>query len=96
MKLLLVEDDQTTLTYLSKGLKELGYATDEAGTGVDGLHLATTGHYELIILDRMLPQLDGLAVLAALRAAGNHTPVIILSALSHVDERIRGLKAGGG
>lgn len=95
MKLLLVEDDQTTLAYLSKGLKELGYSADAAGNGVDALHLATTGQYDLIVLDRMLPQLDGLAVLAALRAADNTTPVIILSALSHVDERIRGLKAGG-
>lgn len=95
MKLLLVEDDQTTLAYLSKGLKELGYSADVAYNGVDALHLATTGQYDLIVLDRMLPQLDGLAVLAALRAADNTTPVIILSALSHVDERIRGLKAGG-
>ncbi|WP_116368216.1 response regulator transcription factor [Parahaliea mediterranea] len=95
MKLLLVEDDQTTLAYLSKGLREQGYTADEAGNGVDALHLATTGQYDLIVLDRMLPQLDGLAVLSALRAGGNRTPVIILSALSHVDERIRGLKAGG-
>lgn len=95
MKLLLVEDDQTTLSYLSKGLREQGYSTDAADNGVDALHLATTGAYDLIILDRMLPQLDGLAVLSALRASGNRTPVIILSALSHVDERIRGLKAGG-
>ncbi len=95
MKLLLVEDDQTTLAYLSKGLKELGYSADVADNGVDALHLATTGQYDLIVLDRMLPQLDGLAVLAAIRAADNTTPVIILSALSHVDERIRGLKAGG-
>ncbi len=95
MKLLLVEDDQTTLSYLTKGLREQGYSTDEADNGVDALHLATTGHYDLIVLDRMLPQLDGLAVLAALRAGGDRTPVLILSALSHVDERIRGLKAGG-
>ena len=90
MKLLLVEDDQTTLAYLSKGLREQGYSTDEADNGVDALHLATTGEYDLIVLDRMLPKLDGLAVLSALRAANIHIPVIILSALSHVDERIRG------
>lgn len=95
MKLLLVEDDQTTLAYLSKGLREQGYSTDEADNGVDALHLATTGEYDLIVLDRMLPKLDGLAVLSALRAADIRIPVIILSALSHVDERIRGLKAGG-
>lgn len=95
MKLLLVEDDSTTRDYVAKGLREAGYTLDEAGNGVDALHLATTGEYDLLVLDRMLPQLDGLAMLSALRASGNATPVIILSALSHVDERIRGLKAGG-
>ncbi|RLQ21732.1 response regulator [Seongchinamella sediminis] len=95
MKLLLVEDDRTTLDYLSKGFREQGYSADIAENGVDALHLATTGRYDLIVLDRMLPQLDGLAVLSALRAANNRTPVIVLSALGHVDERIRGLKAGG-
>lgn len=95
MKLLLVEDDSTTREYLLKGLREQGYNVDEAANGVDGLHLATTGEYDLMVLDRMLPQLDGLSVLSALRASGNTTPVIILSALSHVDERIKGLKAGG-
>lgn len=95
MKLLLVEDDTTTRAYLAKGLREQGYALDEVDNGVDALHLATTAHYDLVVLDRMLPQLDGLSVLSALRAAGDATPVIILSALSHVDERIKGLRAGG-
>ncbi|MBN7796397.1 response regulator transcription factor [Parahaliea mediterranea] len=95
MKLLLVEDDATTRDYLAKGLREQGYALDEADNGVDALHQATTAHYDLVVLDRMLPQLDGLSVLSALRAAGDTTPVIILSALSHVDERIKGLRAGG-
>jgi len=95
MKLLLVEDDGATRDYLCKGLREQGFNVDEAANGVDGLHLATTGSYDLIVLDRMLPQLDGLSALAALRASGSTTPVIILSALSNVDERIKGLKAGG-
>lgn len=95
MKLLLVEDDGTTRDYVAKGLREAGYILDEADNGVDALHLATTGEYDLLVLDRMLPQLDGLAMLSALRTSGNTTPVIILSALSHVDERIKGLKAGG-
>lgn len=95
MKLLLVEDDNATRDYLVRGLREQGYNVDEAANGVDGLHLATTGEYDLMVLDRMLPQLDGLSLLSALRASGCSTPVIILSALSHVDERIKGLKAGG-
>ena len=95
MKLLLVEDDSTTREYLLRGLREQGYIVDEAANGVDGLHLATTGEYDLMVLDRMLPQLDGLSLLSALRASGSSTPVIILSALSNVDERIKGLKAGG-
>ncbi|MFT6955122.1 MAG: two-component system OmpR family response regulator [Halieaceae bacterium] len=95
MKILVVEDDDTTLEYLKKGLQENGYTVDVAQTGPDGLFLATSESYALILLDRMLPQLDGLAVLAALRAAGDSTPVIILSALGQVDERIEGLSAGG-
>lgn len=95
MKLLVIEDDRVTRDYLVKGLREHGHAVDCAANGVDGLHLATSERYDLLVLDRMLPKLDGLAVLAALRSSGNQAPVIILSALSHVDERIRGLRAGG-
>ncbi|QIB64277.1 winged helix-turn-helix domain-containing protein [Kineobactrum salinum] len=95
MKLLVVEDDRVTREYLEKGLREQGHTVDGADNGVDGLHLALGGDYDLVVLDRMLPQLDGLALLTALRAADNRTPVIILSALAHVDERIRGLRAGG-
>ncbi|MFT4636082.1 MAG: two-component system OmpR family response regulator [Arenicella sp.] len=95
MKILIVEDDQTTQAYIKKGFQEQGFAVDIAETGPDGLYLATTGNYDLIILDRMLPQMDGLALLSGLRAMANLTPVIILSALSHVDERIKGLQAGG-
>lgn len=95
MKLLVIEDDRVTREYLDKGLREQGHSVDWADNGVDGLHLAMGDGYDLIVLDRMLPQLDGLALLTALRASDIRTPVIILSALAHVDERIRGLRAGG-
>lgn len=95
MKLLLVEDDAPTAEYLRRGLAELGHACDHAATGVDGLAAALTSDHDAIILDRNLPGLDGLAVLAALRAQGSTTPVLVLSALGQVDDRIAGLKAGG-
>ncbi|WP_374293473.1 response regulator transcription factor [Sphingomonas sp.] len=95
MKLLLVEDDATTADYVCRGLAELGHAVDHAATGVDGLTAALVGVHDAIILDRNLPELDGLAVLTALRAQGNRTPVLVLSALGQVDDRIAGLRAGG-
>lgn len=95
MKTLIVEDDRDTLDYLTKGFRDAGYAVDSAVSGADGLRLAMSSRYRLVILDRMLPGMDGLSVLSALRSAKNSTPVIILSALAHVDERIKGLKAGG-
>ncbi|WP_028116582.1 response regulator transcription factor [Ferrimonas senticii] len=95
MKLLIVEDDATNRQYLCKGFREQGYVVDSAEDGQQGLLLASGESYRAIILDRMLPKLDGLALLAALRAMGNQTPVLILSALGDVDERIRGLQAGG-
>jgi two-component system OmpR family response regulator len=95
MKLLVVEDDKTTQEYIQKGFQEEGFSVDVADNGPDGLYFATTGEYDLLILDRMLPQMDGLSLLSGLRAIGNLTPVIILSALTHVDERIKGLQAGG-
>lgn len=94
MKLLLVEDDQPTADYLRQGLRELGHACDHAPTGLDGLTAALTGSYDAIILDRNLPQLDGLSVLRALRSEGRKTPVLILSALGQVDDRVQGLKSG--
>ena len=94
MKILTVEDDVTTLEYIQKGFQEQRHTVDTATEGPDCLFLATTQEYDLIVLDRMLPKMDGLKVLSALRATGNQTPVIFLSALSHVDERIKGLKAG--
>jgi len=95
MKLLVIEDDKTTIEYIKKGFVEQGNIVDTAENGPDGLFFATSNSYDLIVLDRMLPKMDGLAVLAAMRAADISTPVIILSALGHVDERIKGLKAGG-
>jgi two-component system OmpR family response regulator len=95
MKLLVVEDDREAAAFLVKGLKESGYAVDHAGDGREGLMLATGGAYGAMIIDRMLPGLDGLSIVAALRASENQTPVLILSALDGVDDRVRGLKAGG-
>ena len=95
MKLLVVEDDRETAAYLVKGLGESGYAVDHAGDGREGLYLATGGGYDAIILDRMLPGMDGLALLGALRAAEIRTPALILSALGSVDDRVKGLRAGG-
>ena len=95
MRILLVEDDATTIEYVVKGFTEQGHNIETASDGHQGLLLATSMKYDLILLDRMLPQLDGLKLLAALRATGSQTPVLILSALSHVDERVKGLRAGG-
>src|SRR5437764_3378321 len=95
MKLLVVEDDRETAAYLAKGLGESGYAVDQASDGREGLFLATGGGYDAIILDRMLPGMDGLALLGALRAADIRTPALILSALGSVDDRVKGLRAGG-
>jgi two-component system, OmpR family, response regulator len=94
MKLLIVEDDRETAAYLIKGLAESGYIVDRAGDGREGLFLASSGGYDAIVLDRMLPGMDGLAVLGALRAAEIRTPALILSALGSVDDRVRGLRAG--
>jgi two-component system, OmpR family, response regulator len=95
MKLLIVEDDRETASYLVKGLGESGYTVDRAGDGREGLFLASSGGYDAIVLDRMLPEIDGLAVLGALRAAAIRTPALILSALGSVDDRVKGLRAGG-
>ncbi len=96
MKFLLVEDNPQVAQFVRKGLAESGHVADHADNGRDGLFLATTEKYDAIILDRMLPGgIDGLGIIEALRRTGNATPILILSALSDVDERIRGLKAGG-
>jgi two-component system, OmpR family, response regulator len=94
-RILVIEDDAATREYIAKGLREAGFVVDTCGQGNDGLYMATTGPYDAIVLDRSLPGLDGLSVLKALRAAGAETPVLILSALAQVDERVKGLRAGG-
>ena len=93
-KILIVEDDASTSAYLAKGLGEAGYAVETASDGRDGLFLASEGIFDLIIVDRMVPGLDGLAMTGALRAANIATPVLVLSALAAVDDRVDGLKAG--
>jgi two-component system, OmpR family, copper resistance phosphate regulon response regulator CusR len=93
MKLLLVEDEVKLATYVSKGLAQEGYSVEIAHNGIDGLHLATENNYDLVILDYMLPGIDGIAVLAALRRSKS-TPVIMLTARSHTDDRVRGLQSG--
>jgi two-component system OmpR family response regulator len=95
MRILLIEDDEDTTRYIIKGLKESGHTVDHAGDGRDGLFMATEGHYEVMIIDRMLPSIDGLTLIRTLRGAGNRTPVLILSALAKVDDRVLGLQAGG-
>jgi two-component system, OmpR family, response regulator len=93
-KILVVEDDADTRTFVVKGLCEHGHVVDQSSDGRDGLFMASDGSYDLIILDRMLPALDGIGVLRALRAAQIATPVLILSALASVDDRIAGLESG--
>jgi len=95
MHLLLIEDDQEAAQFLLKGLRESGYTVDHSGDGRDGLFQATEGRFDLIITDRMLPHMDGLALVKFLREQGLRTPVLVLSALGTVDERVQGLKAGG-
>uniref|UniRef100_A0A7C4A9Z1 Response regulator transcription factor n=1 Tax=Fundidesulfovibrio putealis TaxID=270496 RepID=A0A7C4A9Z1_9BACT len=95
MRVLLVEDDPQAASYLVKGLKEQGVAVDHVADGREGLFRATAGGFDVIVLDRMLPNLDGLAILKTIRAAGDTTPVLVLSALSDVDARVEGLRAGG-
>lgn len=93
MKLLVVEDEIKLAEYLRKGLMEEGFVVDVAHSGIDGLHLAMELDYELIVLDAMLPGIDGLSLLAALRQT-KHTPVLMLTARVRVEDRVRGLQSG--
>ncbi|PYR55713.1 MAG: DNA-binding response regulator [Acidobacteria bacterium] len=95
MRLLLVEDDDTIAEFVEKGLREAGYAVDRARDGETGLARALADHYDAAIVDVMLPRLDGLSLIDAVRARGVRTPVLILSAKRSVDDRVRGLQAGG-
>ncbi|RMF18579.1 MAG: DNA-binding response regulator [Gammaproteobacteria bacterium] len=94
-RILVIEDDKDVANYLRKGLEESGYGVDWADNGNDGLSMATSEDYDTLIVDRMLPGLDGLSVIRMLRAGGKNTPVLVLSALGEVDDRVEGLKAGG-
>jgi two-component system copper resistance phosphate regulon response regulator CusR len=93
MRILVVEDEPKTSAYLRKGLAEQGYVVDTSADGLDGLHLATTGHYDLILLDVMLPGIDGWTVLQGVRRR-QPTPILFLSALADVDDRVKGLRLG--
>jgi two-component system OmpR family response regulator len=95
MKVLLIEDDQETSAYVARGLREQGHVVDLAATGRDGLFLATDGGHDVVIVDRMLPGLDGIGLVQALRGTGVKAPVLFLTALGGVGDRVRGLEAGG-
>ena len=95
MKILLVEDDKEAAAYLRRALSEAGHTMDHAAAGREGLMLAAGEPYDVIVLDRMLPQLDGLAILRTIRSAGVKTPVLLLTALGGIDDRVEGLEAGG-
>jgi two-component system OmpR family response regulator len=95
MRLLIIEDDRDAADYLVKAFREVGHVADKAVDGEEGLALALDGQYDVLIVDRMLPKLDGLALVQSLRATGRKLPVLILSALGDVDDRITGLRAGG-
>lgn len=94
MKLLLIEDDKESAKYLVKGLREQGHVIDHSANGKDGLFMAASEKYDAMIIDRMVPEVDGLTIVQTLRASGNQTPALILTALDKVEERVKGLKAG--
>jgi two-component system, OmpR family, response regulator len=95
MKILLVEDDPNITTFLAQGLREAGHITDVALTGRDGLFLATAPDYDVLVIDRLLPELDGLALVRTLRASQILTPILFLTALGRVDQRVEGFDVGG-
>jgi two-component system OmpR family response regulator len=95
MRVLLIEDDQSVADYIVNGLREVGYEVEHVADGKEGLFAADSDVYDVLILDRMLPRVDGLSILQSLRAAENQTPVLILSALGEVEDRVKGLNAGG-
>ena len=94
MRLLLIEDDETTAAYIAKGLREEGHVVDHAANGRDGLFLAMAEPFDIIVTDRMLPGPDGLSIIRALRMANITTPILVLTALSEVEKRVEGLEAG--
>ena len=94
MHILVIEDDKEAASYMIKGLTECGHVVDHAADGKTGLGMALTGEYDVMVIDRMLPERDGLSIVTAIRAANIATPILILSALAEVDDRVKGLKAG--
>jgi two-component system OmpR family response regulator len=94
-RILVVEDDADTADYIAKGLREAGYTVEHVADGRDGLYLASSSAFDAVVMDRMMPGMDGLSVVKALRAGGVETPILILSALAQLDERVMGLRAGG-
>ncbi len=94
MRILLIEDDSSVAQFIVRGFREGGHTIDHADNGKDGLFLATTEDYDALIVDRMLPKVDGLSIIRTLRASDDHTPALILSALGQVDDRVKGLQAG--
>jgi two-component system, OmpR family, response regulator len=95
MRILIIEDDRDAAEYLTKAFREVGHVADMAGDGEEGLALALDGEYDALVVDRMLPKRDGLSLIGALREKKIETPVLILSALGQVDDRVKGLRAGG-
>lgn len=95
MRLLCVEDDKDLQEFVVKGLQEKGHVVDATSQGKDGLFLATTEQYDVLLIDRMLPDIEGLTIIKTLRGADNTVPILIFSALGEVDDRVKGLRAGG-
>src|SRR6266851_6770634 len=95
MKVLLIEDDVKTSAFVKRGLAEHGHVVDTAASGRDGLFLAAGAHYDVMIVDRMLPGLDGLGIVKTIRGAGVHTPVLFLTTMGGIDDRVAGLEEGG-
>ena len=95
MRILIIEDDRDAAAYLTKAFKEAGHVVDVAHDGVSGYDMALEGGYDVAIVDRMLPKMDGLTLIGGLRGQKNETPILILSALGQVDDRVKGLRAGG-
>ncbi|WP_198598212.1 response regulator transcription factor [Mangrovicella endophytica] len=95
MRILIIEDDREAAAYLVRALREAGHVVEHAADGAEGFHLADTRDFDVLVVDRMLPERDGLSVISGLRQKGDPTPALILSALGQVDDRVTGLRAGG-
>ena len=95
MKILIIEDDEKIASYLAHGLREVSHAVDVTGNGREGLFLAASGSYDVLVIDRLVPDLDGIGIVRALRSSGSATPVMFLTALGRVDQRVEGFEVGG-